>query len=944
MEVVVALLALVVIGLVIWLIAVQSGLGRLHRTLDRLAREVEGLKRGAQQAPPKEAAPMQTAAAEAEDPEDAARITAREALAPGAGAQQGDGPGTEGAAAAERPKMPWEEGYEPSRDKPAPKEPQAPAQPGWGEKLVHWLQANWFYAVSALSLALAGLFLVQYGIEQGYLTPVMRVAAALALGAALIAGGEWIRRKHGHQDAVAYLPDTFSAAGLVSLYGAVLAARGLYDLIAAGPAMAGLVAVSVGALLLGWLNGPVLAAFGLIGAGAAPFLVGGEAESATMFYVYYGLLGVAGLGIDAWRQWRWVSVLALVVAGLGGLACFAGSEEMPGFAILLTVMVLAAMALPRREIGPTHDGGAPLRWLLDRSGGWGGYEVLIAWGAMAAACFVLLVLPRDGAGEFLLIEGLFTVLILAVTLWAWQAKALSEMVLFPALGFLAVIPMESLMGGVLMRDATRVDATGVPIPALPLEASLVLVMAAHGTVAAAWRSLVEGREAVGRQALFWGIFAALFAPLVPLGLELFWLSPRTPGSFGWAAHVLALAALMVAIAVRFAKADGAQRRRAAWAVLSASALIALALFVLLTKVALTVALAVLLVMAAALDRRFRLREMQIFIALGVIVLGWRVVADPGLFWSLRASWGAFALGFGAALAGMAVALRLIPRENRLTGRAFLESGLLMISGIFVTAALWRFIEERVGEDGLFSHWSMGLTATVWIFCALAQVYRMRLGGRLKWLRIVLAALYLAAAGMFLLLGLTLFNPFISPGGGFLFPLARIHGPLVLDTLAVAYLLPALALAALARIGGRRLVPWALVPAVALGCFWVFIEIRRFWLGDDLSLGNGWLDGELYTYTVVLIAVGAALLWQAIAKGSTPLRRAALVVIGVAVVKVFLIDARGLTGLFRVFSFLALGLSLAALAWLNRWAAQEAAERAEGDEASERGEEGEEPPG
>ena len=34
----------------------------------------------------------------------------------------------------------------------------------------------------------------------------------------------------------------------------------------------------------------------------------------------------------------------------------------------------------------------------------------------------------------------------------------------------------------------------------------------------------------------------------------------------------------------------------------------------------------------------------------------------------------------------------------------------------------------------------------------------------------------------------------------------------------------------------------------------------------------------------------------------------------------LIDASGLSGLTRVFSFLALGLSLAALAWLNRWAA------------------------
>ena len=43
------------------------------------------------------------------------------------------------------------------------------------------------------------------------------------------------------------------------------------------------------------------------------------------------------------------------------------------------------------------------------------------------------------------------------------------------------------------------------------------------------------------------------------------------------------------------------------------------------------------------------------------------------------------------------------------------------------------------------------------------------------------------------------------------------------------------------------------------------------------------------------------------------------VIGLAVAKVFLVDISGLEGLTRVFSLLVLGLSLAALAWLNRWA-------------------------
>jgi len=46
-----------------------------------------------------------------------------------------------------------------------------------------------------------------------------------------------------------------------------------------------------------------------------------------------------------------------------------------------------------------------------------------------------------------------------------------------------------------------------------------------------------------------------------------------------------------------------------------------------------------------------------------------------------------------------------------------------------------------------------------------------------------------------------------------------------------------------------------------------------------------------------------------------LRFAALAVMLLAVLKVFLLDASGLTGLYRVASFLGLGASLLLLAWL-----------------------------
>lgn len=71
-----------------------------------------------------------------------------------------------------------------------PAKPPEPREPGLPQRFFAWLSVNWFYAVSAISLALAGLFLVQYGVENGFLPPTARVLAALAFGAGLIGAGD----------------------------------------------------------------------------------------------------------------------------------------------------------------------------------------------------------------------------------------------------------------------------------------------------------------------------------------------------------------------------------------------------------------------------------------------------------------------------------------------------------------------------------------------------------------------------------------------------------------------------------------------------------------------------------------------------------------------------------------------------------------------------------
>ena len=123
-------------------------------------------------------------------------------------------------------------------------------------------------------------------------------------------------------------------------------------------------------------------------------------------------------------------------------------------------------------------------------------------------------------------------------------------------------------------------------------------------------------------------------------------------------HGAVLAAFMVFWAERFAKADGPEHRlRMSFFVLSVLASISFALVMILSLAALTVTLAVTVVAAAALDRQYNLAPMTLFIASGVVTLGYRLIADPGLGWAMDdATSFEFLLAYGGVLAALIASL------------------------------------------------------------------------------------------------------------------------------------------------------------------------------------------------------------------------------------------------------------------------------------------------
>jgi uncharacterized membrane protein len=532
------------------------------------------------------------------------------------------------------------------------------------------------------------------------------------------------------------------------------------------------------------------------------------------------------------------------------------------------------------------------------------FPVLLAAGMMAAAVLVLVLTPSDSLWlmPFVLLAGLG----LGLSLWSERAPGVQDLALLAAVGFLARLSLEAEWGGPLLLTFM---AERLPETAAPLTVTWLLVLATALSVGFALRALRRAAQPV-----VMSLAAALTAPLAALAIELQWPAAAVLGPYPWALHVMALAGVMVMMALRFARADGGDLRRVAHFVLSALSLIALALFVVLSSAALSLALAVLVVVAAALDRRLGLPEMALFVQAGVILLGWRMAVDPGLFWALEAGVATAMLAYVGPAAGFAVALWLLAGRERAGAATFLESGLALALVLLADVLILRWINGGPGGMLPEEHWSVALTALPWVVMALVQLYRVKLGGRMALLRYGLAVVSGGIGGLGLLAAVVVLNP--------LWGFDLVRGPLGIDTLFVAYALPGmLLLLAVTRLGHlpRALRAGLTGAGAGLVAIYAVLEIRRFWRGDDLGV-PGTSQPELYSYTVALLILGAVLLWQAIARHSVPLRRIAMGVIGLTVAKVFLIDASGLSGLTRVFSFLALGLSLAGLAWLNRWAA------------------------
>ena len=772
---------------------------------------------------------------------------------------------------------------------PAPPPVAEPAPPRRRVDIELLLTQRWGIWLGAVALLLAGVFLVRTAVEQEWLGPAMRCALGALLGMALIGVGWWLRRRPGKPLPLAdQVPSGLVAGGVAVLFAAAYAAGPLYGLVPEFAALVLMGGAGVAGLALSVTFGPIVAAVGLVASFGTPALVEADDPSMPGLFVYVLVVTAACWAVVRFTAWVWLGWGA-ALAGAGwvmlsaapaGNAAWAPGLFVPA-AASLTFLLLPSAALDR-------PAGRRFAWAPMLMLGLGGLVLEATTADPWVRAGVLLLGPIAIAAAWAearlawlpLVGGVLSVM--GLLFWA-----------VPGFGPTAdTITIEGMIQAVI-------PGAWLPAAILPFLEAALAVAALHAA-AGLWQ---ERRSA---NPVPWAGSVAL-VPVLALSVAFLQVAPAAPRA-AWAAAA-GLLALALAGAAALARPGPHGLQRAGVHAAGAVAALTLGFAIVLETAWLTVALALVLPALAWIEGAAGLPALR-RVALGVAaVVLVRLLLNPWLIdYPLGTTplFNVVLVAYGLPAMCFAAAAILFRRQADDVIVRVLEAGACIFGALFLLLEVHQagetFLSGRI-EDQLFAEvawWTTMLALYAVLLRAIAQ----------RWGRRVLAVSAAIAGGLSLLLGfgLLLLNPFINDAGA--------GSRILLNALLPAYLFPA-ALTVLALRQGAR-PPWLLGTYAFLALLmWCSATVRQvFNAGDVLSTGDT-SDAELWAYSGAWFALAACMMAAGLALGHRALRLAALGLIALVVAKVFLIDMSGLQGLWRVLSFLGLGLGLMALGALYR---------------------------
>jgi uncharacterized membrane protein len=807
-------------------------------------------------------------------------------------------PATQAASPAPRPASPpFAAAEQPAAPRTAapPAKPAAAARPPakrpTRESIEELIMRRWVVWLGGLALALGGVFLVKYSIEQGFFGPTARVIAGVVLGLVLLGASEAARRRPLAAAALGpartdYVPPALAAAAVAVLFASIYAGYALYDLIPPALAFPLLAAVSLGGAVLSLVHGIFLAVLGLAGAYVVPLLVATSAPSVPRLLAYVLAVTAGCLWLVRWRDWPWLGWTAVAGSGLWAATALGYAPRRDEIWIGIFLILLA----PLFPAAADEEGRSRHRKAVI----WSGVSV-------TASLMLIFVLWAETDATSLAFGWALTALYAGIGV-RWPR--------FDRLPWLAALLQALILAGWVFGTTLPGVVERLAMPPSTQDIGGYLLAAA----------LVAGASGIGGFAMLsraprpqrWAVLSAA-TPLATLAI-VYWRVEQLAASVPWAAvAVLLAAAFLVAtehVAAR--RAIPGFTNTLAYYALAVTAALALALTLSLRLGWLSVALSLQLPAIAWLYERTGVRVLRhAALVLGAIVLV-RLLLNPAIADYDLGTWPIFnglLYTYGIPAAAFTATAFWLRRSGHDYAVLLLEAGALALGMALVSLEIRHLMGGGRIDGERYGLMEQALQTDAWL--AAAYLLLPRPSQTATPVRTFGWRIIAAVAAANLVIGECLLsNPLVTPESVGALP--------IIDVLLPAYAVPAafglLFHRALGQRGFAALSRGAGVASLVLALLYLSLETRHLFQGERLDLGET-TDGEWYAYSAVWLGYGATLLAVGIARGVANLRLAGLVVGAVVAVKAFLFDMAALTGLYRAASFLGLGASLVAIAWL-----------------------------
>jgi len=736
---------------------------------------------------------------------------------------------------------------------------EAPGEPvDWFARIAVW--------VGGIALLMAGFYMVKYSIDTGLLTPSVRLWLTTGFGLALIIAGLITNARSRLQVSVR-IGQALSGAGIACLYFASYAAVHLYDFIPHFGGFSAMVVVTLLAVVLSLKQGPPIALMGLIGGFITPWLMSDHSGNTPALFSYLFVIYAAAQFLCLRKGWLLLMFVSIAGAYLWTaavmIAFVLGDLPQTDGALPFLMAVCATSAFWIRT--SSHRSSTLLTWLRP-----------LTWGIGLLQSLLIVAI-----GEFTALDmSLFAVLGIGALVLALRREEQFGWAAWMAYTF------------ILLSTLVNPEQIAAAYYGWSVGLATLFATVAH------WRALRQDATTGWRLLSLFSLLSA--GPVIWINRELIHNLPPA-ADWAWLASAGIAATLIILAAAHLRRHSTLSKKQEGHYNVAAFLLIGFGLWDFVLMIHLSQSIAGLLIGA---------------------VFYWRIRRLPEAEWIFGALAGAWIITMLAAIEHTLPYLVGIETHRDYSPNA-IELRSWLIGTAAITGACFNKYLNEFSRIALA--WVAGGAALLTMTCAYVffmdhtEASHPELESLRGGLTALLAASSVIAGTLALKRAWTHAATYLLAGLAgsriltlHLFGNGADGSTFFINALALQFGLPCIAAWLLALIfskteneGPRRFFQSS---GMLLGFIWASFLVRDYFGWREL-IGETSGSTELYAYSVVwlLLAIG----YQA----AGLLRRAPAIHIGslflllLTAGKVFLVDAAELQGLYRVLSFLGLGLAL-----------------------------------